>query len=123
MTRVLDLTCGGGGHSLAFLTYLRDAGLDNVEVIGVDLDDDSKEEATQRLQDFPNFRHWLGNFGDLKVSDLGGKGDFVLGDLGVSRCDDDPERSALPDLPFPMLALTSTLTQMQTQHYPTVVIR
>ena len=45
LTRVVDLTCGGGGHSEAFLAYLQNAGLDGVEVIGVDRDSDSKEEV------------------------------------------------------------------------------
>lgn len=50
LARIIDLTCGGGGHSEAFLTYLRAQNLNHVEVIGVDRDSDSKEEASQRLK-------------------------------------------------------------------------
>ncbi|GMH76553.1 hypothetical protein TL16_g07122 [Triparma laevis f. inornata] len=93
LARIIDLTCGGGGHSEAFLTYLRAQNLNHVEVIGVDRDSDSKEEASQRLKDFPNFHHCLKNFGDLTPDDLGGPVDFVLGDLGVSSHQiDDPSR-------------------------------
>ena len=82
--RVVDLTCGGGGHTLAFLSALKAAGMSEVEVVGVDRDEDSQKEAGSRLESFPNFRHVLSNFGDLTLEDLGGQVDFVLADFGVS---------------------------------------
>mmetsp|Transcript_22572 Transcript_22572/g.45095 ORF Transcript_22572/g.45095 Transcript_22572/m.45095 type:complete len:391 (-) Transcript_22572:20-1192(-) len=82
--RVVDLTCGGGGHTEAFLQLLKEKGATDVEVIGVDRDRDSALEAGKRLKSFPNFRHVLSNFGDLTVEQLGGQVDFVLADFGVS---------------------------------------
>lgn len=97
---LVDLTCGGGGHSLAMLEHYaafmaeREQGRNDpckITLYGVDQDEESAKQTRVRLKDYCNqesplrFVSVTKNFGDLTLSDFGGaKADFILGDLGVS---------------------------------------
>jgi len=101
--RIVDLTCGGGGHSEAILRhYTQSCEVGEVVVYGVDQDDDSGRTTGRRLQEWSNngdrgsagvaFKSICKNFGDLTTDDLDGyKADFVLGDFGVSSHQIDEE--------------------------------
>jgi 16S rRNA (cytosine1402-N4)-methyltransferase len=97
---VLDLTLGGGGHSLAMLNHMFDeTDVAKFMVIGVDQDVEALTESAARIKS-PNFITHRSNFGSLTPSAIsslcpgsGGKADFVLLDLGVSSHQiDDPKR-------------------------------
>ncbi|MDR2669548.1 MAG: 16S rRNA (cytosine(1402)-N(4))-methyltransferase RsmH [Desulfovibrio sp.] len=95
--RCLDATLGLGGHSEALLRKARDAGVPDVQVLGVDRDAESLALAQIRLEAFApavHFRHSLFSECAGALADLGWDGaDFVLADLGVSSLQlDCPER-------------------------------
>ena len=90
----VDGTLGGGGHSLAFLHALREAGYTGLSLlIGIDQDDAALEEAARTLRGFEAHSVLVkGNFQDIEAIITGvcrGKGlnpkvAGILLDLGVS---------------------------------------
>lgn len=85
--RVLDCTCGAGGHSAAMLQQ-------GATVWGIDRDPQARALASQRLASYgPRFRSLPGTFGSLSTALVaqGERFDGVLADLGVSsmQLDDD----------------------------------
>ncbi|MEI7933463.1 MAG: 16S rRNA (cytosine(1402)-N(4))-methyltransferase RsmH [Chlorobiaceae bacterium] len=90
----VDGTLGGGGHSLAFLHALHEAGYSERSLlIGIDQDDAALEEATRKLKgNEPHSVLVKGNFQDIEAiitGVCGNKGlqpkvDGILLDLGVS---------------------------------------
>jgi len=87
LRRVLDGTCGGGGHALAILS----AHPEIQEYVAVDQDTLALEQARAKLAPFLekiSFCH--GNFSEV---DLDGEFDAILLDIGVSSFQiDSPER-------------------------------
>jgi len=108
--RIVDLTCGGGGHSEAILRHYSDdgAGFDDggrgdmgrVVVYGVDQDEESMMQTGVRLGEWGKvggrvgveFKSIYSNFASLSLEDFGDvKVDFVMGDFGVSSHQIDDE--------------------------------
>ena len=87
--RVLDCTCGLGGHSRGFL-----AG--GATVLGIDRDPDARDLVRRRLADFgERFQVRGGSFGQAAAAlqQAGERFDAVLADLGVSSLQlDDADR-------------------------------
>ncbi len=99
----VDGTLGGGGHSLAIMNSLRDAGYGGQSLlIGIDQDDAALREAAGKLSEYESRSVLVkGNFQDIgaivkKISRQKGLGPSVAGillDLGVSSFQiDNPER-------------------------------
>lgn len=95
-SKVLDVTCGAGGHSRAFLEQL---GPNDGTLICLDKDPTAREVARTRLEPLAqergvNFAVLAGDFGALEES-LGSESDFdlIFADIGVSSPQiDTPER-------------------------------
>ena len=86
--RCLDATLGLGGHSEALLRKAQQAGVEDMQVLGLDRDALALELARHRLASFGEGAHtWHGAFSGCAeaVAGLGWTGlDFVLADIGVS---------------------------------------
>jgi len=86
--RCLDATLGLGGHSEALLGKARQAGVEDVQLLGLDRDAAALELARQRLAVCgagAHFRHDAFSNCAVAVAELGWAGlDFVLADIGVS---------------------------------------
>lgn len=95
-SKVLDVTCGAGGHSQAFLEQL---GPGEGKLIGLDKDPQAREVCRQRLEPIAEERGvdltvLAGDFGALSDA-LGSESDFdlIFADIGVSSPQiDTPER-------------------------------
>ena len=86
--RCLDATLGLGGHSEALLRKARQAGVEDMRLLGLDRDADALELARHRLAPFGegvHTRHGAFSCCAEAVAELGWAGlDFVLADIGVS---------------------------------------
>jgi len=86
--RCLDATLGLGGHSEAMLRKARQAGVEDMGLLGLDRDAAALELARQRLAPFGeavHTRHGAFSCCAAAVAELGWDGlDFVLADIGVS---------------------------------------
>lgn len=107
--RVLDATLGLGGHSEALLQKSRDAGCDDVALLGLDRDAASLARARERLAPFgesARVAHCRFSACDGALDEAGWDAvDFALADIGVSSVQlDAPERgfSFLADGPLDM---------------------